>query len=124
MIKAYGAFLGLVAVIMGAYVDHGLMATTEQMQSMETAIRFNGYYALVVLLLAFMADFYESKWLTYINIGFALAASIFILGIYLSVIFMLPSFVYLTPVGGSLLIVLWGVLLITFILNKSLYKKG
>ena len=116
--------MGLLAVGMGAYTDHGLAATPEQMQSMETAIRYNGYYAIVVLLVAFMAHFYGSRWLKYIAVGFAFAATLFVGSIYLSVIMAAPKLVYLTPVGGSLIMLAWLALAITFFINKRLCKKS
>ena len=122
-----GALLGMLAVILGAMAAHALKAklSPSQMSSFETAVRYQFFHALLFLLLGNMKDF----------LGTARAKTIFAL--LLEGILLFSGSIYLlstidlsgirqlrvlgpvTPIGGVLMIVAWGMLAFTFYTSKS-----
>ena len=57
-IACWGAVLALLAVVIGAFSAHTLkdIFTIEQMRSFETAVRYQMYHAIVLLIIGFHAD--------------------------------------------------------------------
>ena len=107
-----GAILGLTAVISGARGAHALekVLTPDQLDSFETAVRFQMFHALLLLIMGNMDQHKENllKWAVWtILIGTLLFSG----SIYLLVL--TPIKVGLiTPLGGVILIVGGGILLI------------
>ena len=109
LIYLIGILFGLSAVILGALGAHALESrlSVDQLDSFETAVRFQMYHALFLL---FLGKAWESK---SHRMG-QLAVSLIILGtilfsgsIYLLVLSSVPVGI-VTPIGGLLLIVGWG----------------
>jgi uncharacterized membrane protein YgdD (TMEM256/DUF423 family) len=104
-----GLILGLSAVILGALAAHALeqRLDADQLDAFETAVRFQMYHALLLLLLGLQ------KRLSGIgaSVYLLLAGTLLFSGsIYLLVLTPLRPGL-LTPLGGLLLIIGWGLLL-------------
>ena len=124
-IIATAAFLGLTAIILGAFGAHALKnyLTPEQLISFETGVKYQMYHALFLLFLGLSAVFMTDKtkklmyWLVVLGVAF-FSGSIYLLttknvtGIDFK--FLGP----ITPIGGTLLITAWGILLVK-VLNKK-----
>lgn len=122
-----GALLGMLAVILGAMAAHALKAklSPSQMSSFETAVRYQFFHALLFLLLGNMRDFpgtARAKTIFALLLGGILlfSGSIYLLStIDLSGIRQLRVLGPVTPIGGVLMIVAWGMLAFTFYTSKS-----
>ena len=117
-VLAIAAFLGMLAVILGAFGAHGLkkIATEAQVASFETGVKYQMYHAIVLL---FIGNYFSepSLWLV---LSFLIGIFLFSFSIYGLVFlgvkgkkakFLGP----ITPLGGLLLILGWLQLLVAFI---------
>ncbi len=120
-----GAIFGLTAVIFGAFAAHGLKEniSPESLTSFETGVRFQMYHALLLLILGGL-EFISiriSAWIFYLLCSgiILFSGSIYLLstGVLFEIDF--RSIALTTPVGGSLLIIAWGMLLLKFIKLKN-----
>ena len=118
-----GALYGLLAVIFGAFGAHTLKKSLseEQLKSFETGVKYQMYHAIVLLVLGFNLNLTTSveKYMIYCFIIGTFLFSFSIYGLTLSTSkgkklkFLGP----ITPIGGLLLVVGWGLLLYSFIQN-------
>ncbi|MCP9198751.1 DUF423 domain-containing protein [Gramella sp. GC03-9] len=120
-----GAFFGLTAVLLGAFGAHGLKESLSEssLASFETGIRFQMYHSFLLLILGVL-KLNSSKthnWLFYlICLGVVLfSGSIYLLSTADITGIELGKFALVTPVGGSLLIIAWSILLLSFIKLKK-----
>ena len=125
-IIATAAFLGLTAIILGAFGAHALKnyLTPEQLISFETGVKYQMYHALFLLFLGLSAVFLTDKtkklmyWLVVLGVAF-FSGSIYLLttknitGIDFK--FLGP----ITPIGGTLLITAWSILFVKILNKKS-----
>lgn len=100
-----GALLGLISVVMGAAGDHLITLTPETAHSLETAIRYNMLYAVLVVVLSLVTP--HRKYISRCGWIFAVGVAIFSGSIYLSLFFDVPEITYLTPLGGVSLMLGW-----------------
>lgn len=118
-----GALYGALGVLFGAFGAHALKkrATAAQLASFETAVRYQFYHALILLILGFNFSF-QVELESYIITAFLLGTFLFSFSIYGLVLsdirgkkwkFLGP----ITPLGGFILIVGWSLLLYSFIRN-------
>lgn len=120
-----GSIFGLLAVILGAFAAHGLkpILTLEQISSFETGVRFQMYHAFLLLIIgAFQGTVKISvKTVFYLIIcGIMLfSGSIYLLATNSLTKIDFSSIALLTPLGGSLLIIGWLVLMLNFIKLKK-----
>jgi uncharacterized membrane protein YgdD (TMEM256/DUF423 family) len=115
-ITATAAFVGMVAIILGAFGAHALkkVLTPEQVISFETGVRYQMYQAFFLFFLATQNDILEKTKKTIFAL--ILSGTLFFSGsIYLlsttgitGVNF--KSIGFITPIGGVLLILAWGML--------------
>ena len=123
MAQFIGALYGLLAVIFGAFGAHALKKsfTPEQLQSFETGVKYQMIHALVLLILSFNFGFTTSLE-SYIIYCFILGTFLFSFSIYGLTYssykgkkwkFLGP----ITPIGGTLLVAGWALLLYSFIAN-------
>ncbi len=120
-----GAIFGLTAVIFGAFAAHGLKETisAESLNSFETGVRFQMYHAFLFLILGGFDFLTEKKvkWVYYLLLVGVLffSGSIYLLSTSsLSGINFTPI-ALITPLGGTLLILAWTILLLNFIKLKK-----
>lgn len=115
-ITAIAAFLGMVAIILGAFGAHALkkVLTPEQLISFETGVRYQMYQAFFLFFLATQNDIQEKTKKTIFTL--ILSGTLFFSGsIYLlsttgitGINFKPIGFI--TPIGGLLLILAWGMI--------------
>ena len=116
-----GAFYGFLAVGIGAFAAHTLKKSLsdDQLKSFETGVKYQMYHAILLLVLGFnlnLDTFLERMMIYCFMIGvFLFSFSIYALVIGRSkgwkVGFMGP----VTPIGGLLLLMGWGLLFYSFI---------
>lgn len=120
-----GSIYGLIGIILGAFAAHGLkpLLTLEAMNSFETGVRFQMYHAFLLLILGN----YENQHHKVLNSVFYLlllgvllfSGSIYFLATNVLTAFDFTTIAIITPIGGSLLIFCWILLLIHFIKLKK-----
>lgn len=123
-IVAFGALLGMMAIIFGAFGAHALKKylSLEQLATFETGVKYQMYHALFLLFVS-VIDFLTEKTkktilnLTLIGILF-FSGSLYLLATKSISGIDFKTIGVITPVGGGLLILAWGVLL-----YRSIYKK-
>jgi len=120
-----GAIFGLLAVIIGAFGTHGLKPLLDEAarESFETGVKYQTYHALLFLILgSSQIALVRFKKLTYYLL---LLGVIFFSGsIYLLATNNLTSIDFkgialITPLGGTLLIASWILLLINFLKKQT-----
>lgn len=108
-----GLLLGIIAIVLGAFGAHGLKKhlLPEQLISFETGVKYLMYHGLFLLVLA-KFDFIPSTtlssiyWLVVIGALF-FSGSIFLLTTESLIGFSIKKFAWITPIGGTLLIIAW-----------------
>ena len=121
LVLIVGAFYGMLSIILGAFGAHAFkdMISVEKLASFEVGVRYMMYSALTLLILGFFLDFssgIEKNAARLIMVGsFMFSMSIYFLAF--SEKINVPSKVLgpITPVGGTLMLVGWGMLLYYFI---------
>jgi len=110
------AFLG---VILGAFGAHALKSqlTPDRLISFETGVRYQMYHALALLIVALLFQYLDERLLRIIGWLFTFGTILFSGSIYLLAcrdMIGLTTYKWLgpiTPIGGTLLIIGWGLLL-------------
>lgn len=119
-----GLIFGLLAVIIGAFGAHGLkkVLTIEELTTFETGVKYQMYHALFLILLSTltMANDGTKKWVFYlITAGVILFSfSIYLLATNSLTNFDFRKIAFITPLGGTFLILGWAILLFR-ILTKN-----
>jgi len=119
---AIGAFLGLLAIIFGAFGAHALkkIFTVDQQQSFETGVKYQMYHAITLVVLGNLFHFSSGleKGIVYCLLIGTLLFSFSIYGLCLSGAkgnkwrFLGP----ITPLGGLLMVLGWGLLVYRFMI--------
>lgn len=113
----FAALFGILAIILGAFGAHAFkkILNEDQLKSFETGVKYQMYHAIVLLILGFQLDF-TNPIETYIIYCFISGTVLFSFSIYGLVIsaaknkkmrFLGP----ITPLGGLLLTIGWGLFL-------------
>ena len=117
-------FLGMLAIILGAFGAHGLkeVLTLEQLSSFETAVRYQMFHVLVLLFINTYDGFSEvqkniTSWLFIFGILF-FSGSIYL--IQLTAI-TAKAIWFITPFGGVLLVAGW-VSMLSYFIGMKLKK--
>ena len=113
----FAAIFGMLAIILGAFGAHALkkILNTDQLKSFETGVKYQMYHAIVLLLLGFQLEFTQpiETYMVYSFIGGIVLFSFSIYGLVISsaknkkLRFLGP----VTPLGGLLLTIGWGLFL-------------
>ena len=115
-ITATAAFLGMIAIILGAFGAHALkkVLTPEQLISFETGVRYQMYQAFFLFFLASQNDILEKTKktiFTLITLGtLFFSGSIYLLSTTGITGINFKPIGFITPIGGVLLILAWGML--------------
>jgi uncharacterized membrane protein YgdD (TMEM256/DUF423 family) len=115
-ITTTAAFLGMVAIILGAFGAHALkkVLTPEQLVSFETGVRYQMYQAFFLFFLATQNDILEKtkKTIYRLNVFGILyfSGSIYLLSTTGITGVNFKPIGFITPIGGLLLILAWGML--------------
>lgn len=122
---ATGAFLGLMAIILGAFAAHGLKPklSLDAMQSFETGVRYQMYSSFFLLLVGLIPMNSEKNrdFCFYLTLtGVVLfSGSIYLLSTKALTGIDFSAIALATPIGGALLISAWTVLLISILKLKK-----
>lgn len=124
-IIATAAFFGMTAIILGAFGAHALKAvlTIEQLSTFETGVKYQIYHALFLLFLGLNTQLQEKTKRIILNLT-TIGVIFFSGSIYLLATDSLNSFNFkaigfITPIGGLLLIVSWGILMWNFLKKNA-----
>ncbi len=120
----FGAVYGMLSVILGAFGAHALkkILSVERLESFETGVRYQMYAAFFLLIIGYILKFDTSsqKWISIMMIAGTMlfSFSIYFLSLqdYLgaNLKFLGP----ITPLGGLLMILSWGMLIFYFAKNR------
>ncbi len=113
----FAATFGMLAIILGAFGAHALkkILNKEQLKSFETGVKYQMYHAIVLLILGFQLEFTQpiENYIVYCFISGIILFSFSIYGLVISsakskkLRFLGP----ITPLGGLLLTIGWGLFL-------------
>ena len=113
----FAAAFGMLAIILGAFGAHALkkVLNEDQLKSFETGVKYQMYHAIVLLILGFQLEFTQpiESYIVYSFIGGIILFSFSIYGLVISsaknkkLRFLGP----ITPLGGLLLTIGWGLFL-------------
>jgi uncharacterized membrane protein YgdD (TMEM256/DUF423 family) len=120
-----GAILGMIAIILGAFGAHALkkMLSMEELSTFETGVRYQMYHALFLLFIGIINELSQkAKKIIYNLVVFGVllfSGSIYLLATNSLTSFDFKVIGFITPIGGLLLILAWGVLLLHFKKKKA-----
>ena len=120
-----GAIFGMVAIILGAFGAHALkkVLSLDQLSTFETGVRYQMYQALFLLFVGLMTDLSQkTKKTIYYLVLFGVilfSGSIYLLATNTLTSFDFKVIGFVTPIGGLLLILAWGVLLFHILKKKQ-----
>lgn len=124
-ILSIAALLGFLAVLIGAFGAHGLkeLVTEENLITFETGVRYQMYHAIVLLFIG-ITDIFKEKTKRILFYLFIIGVLLFSGSIYGLATNTLSGFDFkkigfITPIGGSLLIIGWGIMFYNFIKLKN-----
>jgi uncharacterized membrane protein YgdD (TMEM256/DUF423 family) len=120
-----GAILGMIAIILGAFGAHALkkVLAVDALATFETGVRYQMYHALFLIFIGITNEISQKTKKTIYNLV-VLGVLFFSGSIYLLATNALTSFDFkvigfVTPIGGLLLIVAWGLLFFNLLKKKS-----
>lgn len=124
-IIATAAFFGMTAIILGAFGAHALktVLTIEQLSTFETGVKYQIYHALFLLFLGLNTQLQEKTKRIILNLTTTgvifFSGSIYLLATDSFNSFNFKTIGFITPIGGLLLIVSWGILMWNFLKKKA-----
>jgi uncharacterized membrane protein YgdD (TMEM256/DUF423 family) len=119
------ALLGMIAIILGAFGAHALKKVLDigQLSTFETGVRYQMYHALFLLFIGLMGNLPQKakKAICYlVLLGVILfSGSIYLLATNSITLFDFKVIGFVTPIGGLLLALAWGILFINFFTKKD-----
>ena len=121
----WGSIFGFLAVLLGAFASHLLKNYLSPilLDSFEIGIRYQIYHAFFLLFLSTQNFLKNSKfkWIKYLTVvGILLfSGSIYILALKDLISWDTKFFVFLTPLGGTCLLLAWFILIINLVKNRN-----
>ena len=119
-----GAIFGMLAIIFGAFGAHALkkVLSIEELSTFETGVRYQMYHALFLIFIGMINELSQkTKKTIYYLVVFGViffSGSIYLLATNSITTFDFKIIGFVTPIGGLLLIVAWGVLFYDFVKKK------
>ena len=120
-----GAVLGMIAIILGAFGAHALkkVLSMEELSTFETGVRYQMYHALFLIFIGIINELSQkTKKIIYNLVVFGVllfSGSIYLLATNTLTSFDFKVIGFITPIGGLLLILAWGVLLFHTLMKKA-----
>ncbi|MBP1225768.1 DUF423 domain-containing protein [Flavobacterium sp. 1355] len=120
-----GAFIGMLAIILGAFGAHLLKKwlSVDQLNTFEVGVRYQMYHALFLFFLSTRKELAEKTLKTIYGLVVAgvllFSGSIYLLVTKELTVFDSKIIVFATPLGGFLLILAWLILFVTILRRKS-----
>ena len=108
-----GAILGLLGVAIGAFGAHAfakMLEASGRTATFETAVKYQFYHALVLILIGLLFKEIPTKWMTYSGYAVLIGVLIFSGSLYTICFTGIKAFGAVAPIGGTLMIVGWGLL--------------
>lgn len=105
-----GALSGALSVAIGAFGAHAFKATlleTGRLDVYETAVKYQFYHALALILTGILAFKIEGKLLNYSGYSFVVGSIIFSGSLYILCLSGISKWGAVTPIGGLFLIAGW-----------------
>ena len=119
------SLFGMIAIILGAFGAHKLkeVLTLEQLNTFETGVKYQMYHAFFLLFVGLNTALTNKvKRIIYFLTLFGVilfSGSIYLLATNSLMAFDFRTIGFITPIGGLLLIMAWGVLLVSYLKKKS-----
>ena len=119
-----GAILGIIAIVLGAFGAHALkkVLSMEELSTFETGVRYQMYHALFLIFIGIINELSQkTKKIIYNLVVFGVllfSGSIYVLATNSLTSFDFKVIGFITPIGGLLLILAWGVLLFHTLMKK------
>jgi uncharacterized membrane protein YgdD (TMEM256/DUF423 family) len=116
-----GAILGLLGVALGAFGAHALKDTLIQhgrLETYELAVRYQFYHALALLVTGLLMEKFESAMLRRASLLIFMGVVFFSGSLYLFAFTNMTTFAMVTPLGGIMMIIGWGLLTFSMITKK------
>lgn len=115
-----GSIFGFLGVLIGAFGAHGLekVLSPDKLATFETGVRYQMYHALLLLIIPNFSLQLKTKkalWILLLSGVVLFSGSIYGLATNPMTFFDFKTVAFLTPIGGTLLIVAWGVLVYNFL---------
>ena len=117
-----GAFIAGLGVTLGAVGSHAwkdLLIQNDRTETYETAVRYQLYHALALLMVGLLADQNKHGLLSLVALLFLSGLTLFSGSLYALSLTNSHWVVYVTPRGGDLMIARWAALLIHFFKMKQ-----
>ncbi|WPO80441.1 DUF423 domain-containing protein [Flavobacterium sp. KACC 22761] len=120
-----GAFIGMLAIILGAFGAHLLKKylSVEELNTFEVGVRYQMYHAFFLFFVSTRKDISEKTLKTIYNLVVAgvvlFSGSIYLLATKNFTLFDFKFIGFATPLGGMLLIIAWLTLFVTILKQKS-----
>ncbi len=119
-----GAIFGMLAIIFGAFGAHALkkILAVEELTTFETGVKYQMYHALFLLFIGLSSISQKTKKTIYYLVVFGViffSGSIYGLATNKLSSFDFKTIGFITPIGGLLLILAWGILLFNLLKKKS-----
>ncbi len=102
--------MGALAVMIGAFGAHALKGTLEntgRLETFETAVKYQFYHVLALLLLGVLMSKFDHRFLNYAGYSFIIGMVIFSGSLYILCLTNVGKWGAVTPVGGLFLIAGW-----------------
>ncbi len=110
VILVTGTIFGGLAVAIGAFGAHALknlLMSTGRTETFETAVKYQFYHALALLLLGILMFQLKHQFFQYAGYSFIIGVFIFSGSLYLLCLSGITKFGMITPIGGLFLIAGW-----------------
>lgn len=105
-----GSILGALGVAFGAFGAHALknmLTETNRLETFETAVKYQFYHALALILVGIISQSITSKSMTYSGYSMLIGTLIFSGSLYLICFTGIKVFGAIAPIGGTLMIAGW-----------------
>ncbi|TAE68342.1 MAG: DUF423 domain-containing protein [Bacteroidetes bacterium] len=109
-----GSILGGLSVALGAFGAHSLEALlikNNRLQTYQTAVEYQFYHALALILVGILAQYFSQKWLYYAGYCLFFGVVIFSGSLYILSLTNIKWLGAITPIGGLLFLIGWGILI-------------
>lgn len=113
-----GAVISFLGVAIGAFGAHGLrtlLETNGRIETFETAVKYQMYHGLALVLVGILYQFFPEKWLNLSSWGFLAGVIVFSGSLYLLCLTNVRWLGAITPLGGLGFLFGWAMLLMSFI---------
>lgn len=120
-----GAIFGMLAIILGAFGAHALkkVLSLDELATFETGVKYQMYHALFLLFIGLATEISQKakKTIYYLVVVGVLffSGSIYLLATNSLTSFDFKTIGFITPIGGLLLILAWGILLLHYFNKKQ-----